>query len=66
MIMKIMEQEEDGTHIVHMRYLTPVFTSDRSCMLAMYEEKRPDGTLVFFSGSKRLIKLINSNFSKIF
>ncbi len=50
--MKIMEQEEDGTHIVHMRYLTPVFTSDRSCMLAMYEEKRPDGTLVFFSGSK--------------
>lgn len=52
MIMKIMEQEEDGTHIVHMRYLTPVFTSDRSCILAMYEEKRPDGTLVFFSGSK--------------
>jgi hypothetical protein len=50
-IMKLMETEADGTPIIHQRIITPVMVSNRSIIEAFYEERRPDGSLLFIAGS---------------
>ena len=50
---KLLENEADGTPVMHQRIFTPTFSfsSNRSLILSFYDEKRPDGSMLFVGGS---------------
>jgi hypothetical protein len=50
-LMKLLHTEADGTPISHQRIITPAIVSNRSIINAQYDERRPDGSLLFMTSS---------------